>query len=136
MFFNSIKEMNSLRKEINRLLSRGTSNIFAWKFLLRKSVVLKSLKGSSPGLFLGSSNSRRCHRILKTFIATWKWEIWEQNCEWLFHYFNFERNSEVLKSKSPCFLLKKNTNFNKTRRNGKWKIPQTFTETNLVFQLI
>ena len=26
--FNSIKKVNSLRKEINRLLSRGMSNIF------------------------------------------------------------------------------------------------------------
>ena len=26
-------------------------------------------------------------------------------CVWLFYYFNFERNYDVLKSKSPCFLL-------------------------------
>ena len=28
MFFNSIKEINRLRKEINRLLSKGMSNIY------------------------------------------------------------------------------------------------------------
>ena len=28
MFFNSIKETNRLRKEINRLLSKGMSNIY------------------------------------------------------------------------------------------------------------
>ena len=28
MFFNSFKEINSLRKEINRLLSKGISNIY------------------------------------------------------------------------------------------------------------
>ena len=28
MFFNSIKERNRLRKEINRLLSKGMSNIY------------------------------------------------------------------------------------------------------------
>ena len=28
MFFNSIKEINRLRKEINRLLSKGISNIY------------------------------------------------------------------------------------------------------------
>ena len=28
MFFNSIKEMNRLRREINRLLSKGISNIY------------------------------------------------------------------------------------------------------------
>ena len=32
---------------------------------------------------------------------------------WLFNYFNFERNYNVLKSKSP-FLLNKSINFNKT----------------------
>ena len=28
MFFNSMKEINRLRKEINRLLSKGMSNIY------------------------------------------------------------------------------------------------------------
>ena len=28
MFFNSLKEINKLRKEINRLLSKGMSNIY------------------------------------------------------------------------------------------------------------
>ena len=28
MLFNSVKEINSSRKEINRLLSRGMSNIY------------------------------------------------------------------------------------------------------------
>ena len=28
MFFNSIKEINRLRKEINRLLRKGISNIY------------------------------------------------------------------------------------------------------------
>ena len=33
-------------------------------------------------------------------------------CVWLFCYFNFGRNYDVLKSQSPCILLnKKNTNF-------------------------
>ena len=29
MFFNSIKEINRFRKEINRLLSKGMSNIYS-----------------------------------------------------------------------------------------------------------
>ena len=28
MFFNSVKEINRLRKEMNRLLSKGMSNIY------------------------------------------------------------------------------------------------------------
>ena len=39
MSFNSIKEMNMLRKEINRLFSKGMSDIYL-KVLLRKSGVL------------------------------------------------------------------------------------------------
>ena len=29
MFFNSVKEINRLEKEINRLLSKGMSNIYS-----------------------------------------------------------------------------------------------------------
>ena len=28
MFFNSVKEINRLKKEINRLLSKGISNVY------------------------------------------------------------------------------------------------------------
>ena len=38
---------------------------------------------------------------------------------WLFYYFNFERNYEVLKSKIPCILLNKNINFNKNETESK-----------------
>ena len=42
MFFNSIKEINRLRKEISRLLSKGMSNIY-YKLLLRRKIdVLKT----------------------------------------------------------------------------------------------
>ena len=58
-----------------------------------------------------------------------------QNCGWLFYYLHFERNYDVLKSKSPCFLLNKNMNFKvnmnfkiKARRNRKWKISHTVLE--------
>ena len=33
---------------------------------------------------------------------------------WLFRYFDFERNYDVLKSNSPRFLLNKNLNFKKS----------------------
>ena len=39
----------------------------------------------------------------------------------LFLYFNFERNYDVLKSKSPCILLNKNINFNKNETESKMK---------------
>ena len=56
---------------------------------------------------------------------------------WLFYYFNFERNYDVLKSKSPCILLNKNINFNKNETESKIENPtHSFRETNLVLQLI
>ena len=45
-----------------------------------------------------------------------------------FFYFNFERNFEVLKSKSLYFLLNKNINLIKTKRNRKLKILHALLE--------
>ena len=45
---------------------------------------------------------------------------------WLFYYFNFERNYDVLKSKNPCILWNKNINFNKNQKES--KIPHTVLE--------
>ena len=56
---------------------------------------------------------------------------------WLFYYFNFERNYDVLKSKSPCILLNKNINFNKNETKSKMENPtHSFREINLLIQLI
>ena len=89
------------------------------------------------GQFLESSNSSRYHWILKLLIATYKSEIWEQNCVWLFYYFNFERNHYVLKSNSPFIFLNKHINFNKSETESEMeKLKHCFRETNLVLQLI
>ena len=65
MFFNPIKEINRLRKEVNRLISEGLSNIYI-KVTIEKNwrsqnFDFLSLKNLSPGPFLGSSNSRKYH---------------------------------------------------------------------------
>ena len=53
---------------------------------------------------------------------------------WLFHYFNIEKNYDVLKSKSPCFLLNKNMNFDKNEMESRMLNPtHAFKETNLCF---
>ena len=44
----------------------------------------------------------------------------------LFQYFNFERNYDVLKSKSSCFSLNKNKNFKKNEADSKMKNPRQF----------
>ena len=54
-----------------------------------------------------------------------------------FPYFNFEKNYDVPKSKSPWTLLNKNINFNKSVMERKVENhTHSFRETNLVFQLI
>ena len=56
-------------------------------------------------------------------------------CVWLFYYFKFERNYDVLKSKSPRILLNKNINFNKNETEWKMKNPtHSFRKNNLVLQ--
>ena len=56
MFFNSIKEINRLRKELNRLLSQGISNIYL-KVTIEtfSNFQFLGLKNLSPGnKFLGA----------------------------------------------------------------------------------
>ena len=56
---------------------------------------------------------------------------------WPFCYFNFERNYDVLKSKSPCILLNKNINFDKNEAELKMENPTNILRVmNLVLQLI
>ena len=62
MDINSIKEINRSIKEINRLLSKGISNIY-WKLTTKKiwrsqNFGFLSLKNLSPVQLLGSSNLR------------------------------------------------------------------------------
>ena len=47
---------------------------------------------------------------------------------WLLCYFYFEKNYDVLKSKSPCFLLNKNIKFSKNKTESKMKIPRLVLE--------
>ena len=56
---------------------------------------------------------------------------------WLFYYYNFETNYDVLKSKSPCFLLNKIINSNENETELKMQNPtHTLRETNLLLPLI
>ena len=67
MLFSSVKE-------INRLISKEISNIYLTvtteKNRRSQNFTFLSLRNSSPGQFLGSSNSRRYHWILKILVAT------------------------------------------------------------------
>ena len=59
MFFNSIKEINRLRKEIYKLLSKGMSNIYLKVTIEEKNWRSQNfdflgLKNFSPGQFWGA----------------------------------------------------------------------------------
>ena len=59
MFFGSIKEINRLRKEINRLLSKGISNVYLKVTIEEKNWCSQNfdflgLKNLSPDQFWGA----------------------------------------------------------------------------------
>ena len=81
------------------LQSKCMSNIYL-KMTFPKLQFLK-LKKSASRSFLATS----ALADVKEFAATYDSEVTEQRRMLLFHYFNFERNYKVLKSKSPYFLL-------------------------------
>ena len=136
MFFSSIKE-------INRLVSKGMSNIYL-KITIEKNwrsqnFDVLSLNDSSPRQFLGSPNSRKYYWIFKLLVEKGAKgaKFWEQKFVWLLYDFNFERNYDVLQLKSPCFLLNKKLNFNKNETESKIENPtHSFGETRLLLQLI
>ena len=70
MFVISIKGINSLVKEINRLLNKWMSNSYLKVTIEEKwrtqNFGFLSLKSSSPGQFSGSSSSRRCKYSVAT----------------------------------------------------------------------
>ena len=93
MLFSSIKE-------INWLISKGMLNIHLkdyWEKLTFSKLRFCKLKKIISRSILENYNSHRYH-------WTWNLEVWEQNCVCLFYYFNFERNFDVFKWKSPWLL--------------------------------
>ena len=135
MLFNPIKEINRLKKYINRLLSKGMSNIYLKvtietfsklrfsgfeKFVTRS--VFRDLQLTQISLHFKTC---RCNLKMRDLGAK------------LCVVRNFARNYGVLKLKSPCILLNKNINFNKNKTESKMENPtHSFRETNLVPQLL
>ena len=135
MFFSSVKERN-------RLSSNGMSNIYLkvtiekkWRTQIFNFV---SLKGSSPALFLGEAPTHADIIEILNFLLqlTSQWSV-SKSIWWLFYYFYFERNYDVLKSRRPCFLLNKNVNFSKNELQSKMgNATRKFRELNLALQLV
>ena len=120
-----------LKKEMNKLLSKEMSNIYV-KVTIEKNWRSQNFGFLSLKIFLQASfwGAATHPDIIES-------EVWVQNCVWLFYYSSFEKNYDVLKSKSPCILLSKNINFDKNETESKMENPTPrFRETNPVLQLI
>ena len=108
MFFNSVKEINRLRKGINRLLSKRMSNIYLevtieknrrfqnFHFLSLKKFVTRSVFGELQLTQLSLN--------LKTSCCNLKTRDLGAKLRFAFLLFNFKRSSSI--------LLNKHINFN------------------------
>ena len=137
MFSNSVKEINSLRKEINRLLTKKMSNIYLKVTIETFSKLLFSgFKKFVTRSVFGELQLTQISLDFKTSCCNLKIRSLGAKM-WLFYCFNFERNYDVSKSKSPCILLYKNINFNKNETESKMENPTyILRETTRVLQLI
>ena len=132
MFFSSVKEIKWLLKEINRFLSQRMSNIYLkgtiekkWRSL--KFGFCKFKKFVSESIF-GELQLTQTLLNFENFLLELKNQRSGSKTVCHLCYFSFEKNYDVLQWKSSCFLLNKNINLIKTRRNRKWKIPETLLE--------
>ena len=90
-----------------------------------------SLKNLSPDQYLGSSNPRKYHWVLKFLVVTEKLEVWEQNCVWLFYYFNFKRHYGFKVKES----MNKYINFNEKEAKLKMEnLTHSFRKKTLCFR--
>ena len=107
MFFNSVKE-------INRLLSKGMTNIYL-KVTIKKNwrsqnLDFLSLGNLSRGQFLGSSNSGRFHWTLKLLAAFLKLEVSQSVYAFCWTKINFNKNETESEMENPAYSLGE-TNF-------------------------
>ena len=80
MFFNSIKEINRLKKELNRLLSKGMSNIFLKVTIETFSKLrLQGFEKFVTGSVFGELQLMKISLSLKLLVGTEKSQIWEEN---------------------------------------------------------
>ena len=133
MLFSSVKEINRLLKEVNRLLSKGMSSIYYFKLLLRKNDLLQyfnilSWKRLPPNQVLGAPT----HTDIIEFS------------KFLLQLKNRRSGIKTVRSFSLIFILKgimrlqaqrirvlcwrKMEILIKRSRNRKWKIPHTVLE--------
>ena len=101
---------------------KNVKDLFKY-FLLRKTDFLKILTFLVSALIFGNLQLTQVPLNFKTFCCNLKISGLGAKVCMAFCYFQFKRNYEFLKSKSPCFLLNKNMNFNKNEINLKMGNP-------------
>ena len=120
-----------LLKEINRLFNYRNIKYLCKKYYGEK-VNFLSLKLYLRVSFWEAPTHADIIEFLNSLLQL-KSEVWEQNCKWLFYYFCFERDYDVLKSKIPCCFLNKNININKIETESKMEnLAYSFREMNFV----
>ena len=140
MLFNSVKEINGLRKERNRWLSKSMTNIYLKVTVNRKwrtqNFDFKSLKSLSSNQIFWELQLTQISLNFQTSCCNLKIRALGAKLCVAWYYFYFERNCDDLMSRSPCFLLEKTIKINKNETESKIVNPvHTFKEMNHVLQL-
>ena len=133
MFFSSVKEINRLLKEVNRLLSKGMSGIYYFKLLLRKSdlrqyFIILSWKRLSPNRFLGAPTYTSVTEFSK-FLLQLKNQRSGIKTVCRFSLSFIPKEITTFPAQRVCvFCWTEIQTLIKRRGNQKWKIPDTVLE--------
>ena len=128
LLLSSNKEINRLLKEINRLISKGLSNIYLNVTIEKKwctqNVNFLSLKCSSAGQFLGVPAHPDINEF-QTYCCNLKIKGLGAKLSLVFLWFLFWKELWRFKVKESMLFVR---TLIKTRRNQKWKIPLVVSE--------
>ena len=122
MFFNSIKEINRSRKQINRLWSKEISNIYSKVTIEEKKLAFSKLWKICHHVSFGKLQLTKISLNLNTSRCNLKIRGLEAKlCVAFVNY-------DDLKSRSSCILWNKNINFNKNGTELEMEIPNIVLE--------
>ena len=89
----------------------------------------KFKKDSLQVSFSGASTHADITEFSNFLLQLKTQRFWSKTVGGFFYYFDFERNYDVLKSNSPCFLLNRNININENETESKMKNPRQIKTT-------